>query len=295
MGDFRDLSIGIIGGGRVGAPLGRALQNSGWLIGSISGSSKDSRARIKKLLPTVPNLKPEEVAAQNDILILAVPDDHLVSLITSLEAAGSLKPGQYVLHTSGSKGLGVFASVTTPIRPIALHPAMTFTGSRYDVRRLFGATYGVTVAGESGKTKEERLARALIAALNGTIVMLNEEQRVLYHAALTHGANYLVTLVSQSFQMLETAGIEDAETILKPLLNAALGNALFKQGEALSGPISRGDVEVVQGHRRVIGEACPDLLPVYDVLGEATVDLAEATGRIDAEQAEALHATLDQG
>ena len=81
-----------------------------------------------------------------------------------------------------------------------------------------------------------------------------EEMRTLYHAGLAHGANHLVTLVTEAMEILSAAGADDPAGTLRPLLTAALDNALAHGDAALTGPIVRGDVGTVAGaprrHRR---------------------------------------------
>ena len=54
---------------------------------------------------------------------------------------------------------------------------------------------------------------------------------------------------------------------LRPLLGAALDNALAHGDAALTGPIVRGDVNTVQGHLRDIIENAPATVPSYVALG----------------------------
>ena len=72
--------------------------------------------------------------------------------------------------------------------------------------------------------------------------------RTLYHAGLAHGANHLVTLVTEAMEMLAAAGADDPAGTLRPLLTAALDNALEQGDAALTGPIVRGDVNTVRAH-----------------------------------------------
>ena len=57
-------------------------------------------------------------------------------------------------------------------------------------------------------------------------VWVPEAVRPLYHAALAHGANHLVTLVRDCVDTLERRRRHPAERLLGPLLSAALDNAL---------------------------------------------------------------------
>src|SRR6266545_750657 len=102
-------AVGIVGAGRVGAVLGAALARAGHRIVAASGVSAASKDRIVKLLPGVPALPADEVAAAAELLIIAVPDDTLAPLVAGLADTQALRPGQIVAHTSGAHGIGVLA------------------------------------------------------------------------------------------------------------------------------------------------------------------------------------------
>ena len=103
--------------------------------------------------------------------------------------------------------------------------------------------------------------------------------RSLYHAGLAHGANHLVTLVAQAMELLGAAGADDPAAILRPLLGAALDNALTDGDAALTGPIVRGDVNTVRAHLAEISATAPDTLPSYVALARATLDRVVTDGR----------------
>ena len=94
--------------------------------------------------------------------------------------------------------------------------------------------------------------KSLVSDLRGRIVWVPEDKRTLYHAGLAHGANHLVTLVAEAMELLRASGAEDPASTLRPLLTAALDNALSFGDAALTGPIVRGDVETVRAHVRDI-------------------------------------------
>src|SRR6476469_467002 len=268
--------IGVVGAGRVGAVLSAALRAAGHEVVAAAGDSAASLHRIETLLPGVRHAKPTDVARSCDLLLLTVPDDMLENVITQLVGAGAIREGQVVCHTSGRHGLSVLATATAiGARPIAMHPAMTFTGTELDLERLTGCVFGMT-AGDG----ERELAEGLVADLGGIAMWVPESKRTLYHAGLAHGANHLVTLVSQAMELLAASGAEDPAATLRPLLSAALDNALAQGDAALTGPIVRGDVRTVQAHLAEIAEHAPTILPTYVAMAEATADRAVLGGRL---------------
>jgi predicted short-subunit dehydrogenase-like oxidoreductase (DUF2520 family) len=268
--------VGVVGAGRVGAVLAAALRLAGHDVVAVAGESAASRTRIETLLPGVRVDKPSAVARACDLLLLTVPDDMLGNVVAMLSASGAIRPGQRVVHTSGRHGLAVLEPArAVGARTIAMHPAMTFTGTDVDLARLPGCVYGVTATEAT-----EQLARDLVADLGGSIVWVAEEHRTLYHAGLAHGANHLVTLVTQAMDLLRASGAEDPAGTLRPLLTAALDNALSYGGAALTGPIVRGDVETVRAHLADIAVSAPETLESYVVMARATANRAVLDGRL---------------
>ncbi|MEV0728722.1 DUF2520 domain-containing protein [Polymorphospora sp. NPDC050346] len=285
----RPLTIGIVGAGRVGAVLGAALARAGHRIVAASGVSAATRARLGQLLPDTADLPADGVArAATDLLIVAVPDDRIGAVVAGLADTGVLRPGQVVAHTSGAHGLDVLAPVTAAgAHPLALHPAMTFTGTAADLATLPGISYGVTTPDAL-----RPFAARLVADLGGTPEWVAEADRALYHAALVHGANHLVTLVNEALDRLRDAGVARPEKVLGPLLRASLDNTLRLGDAALTGPVSRGDAGTVARHLATLAVSAPDSVPGYLALARRTADRAIAAGRLRPADAEPLLGVL---
>jgi len=270
------LDVGVVGSGRVGAVLGAALRRAGHKVVAASGVSDASRARAEALLPGVPLLPVEEVVRRAELVLLAVPDDALTDLVAGLASTRGWQAGQLVVHTSGRHGLEVFdAARDQHVLGLALHPAMTFTGTPLDLDRLADCCFGVTAP-----EPLRPVAEALVLEIGSEPVWVEQEMRPLYHAALAHGANHLVTLIAQSLQALAAAGVEQPARVLGPLVAAALDNALRAGDAALTGPVARGDAGTVAEHLRQLQSLTPDIRPTYVALARATAERALASGRL---------------
>ncbi|QCP06867.1 DUF2520 domain-containing protein [Micrococcus luteus] len=287
------LGVGVVGAGRVGAVLGAALRNAGHTITGVHAVSEASRTRAEALLPEAPVLEIPEILRRSEMVLFAVPDDVLPELVAGLAAAGHVQTGHLVVHTSGRHGVGAL----NPVRahgaiPIALHPAMTFTGLSLDLARLQDCVFGVTA-----DPVVLPVAQALAVEMGGEPVVIKEADRGVYHAALSHGSNHLVTLTAQAAQLLRSIGVQDTERLLRPLMHASLENALADGDGALTGPVARGDVETVRGHREtlreLVAEGMPaDVLAVWETLARATADRAEARGALRPDVAARLREAL---
>jgi predicted short-subunit dehydrogenase-like oxidoreductase (DUF2520 family) len=150
-------------------------------------------------------------------------------------------------------------------------------------------TFGVTAEGAPAR----RRAARLVADLGGIPEWIAEPMRTLYHAALAHGANHLVTLVNEACDRLQDAGIRNPERVLRPLLQTALDNSLALSDAALTGPVSRGDAGTVAGHLAALTATAPESVPPYLALARRTADRAIAAGRLRPADAVALLDVLE--
>ena len=282
------LTVGIVSAGRVGSALGNALERAGHVVFGVAAISDASKHRARTRLPDSQILPVEQVAARSELLLLAVPDAELPGLVRGLATAGVVRPGTLVAHTSGANGVAVLEPLTAlGARPMAIHPAMTFTGHDEDLSRLANTCFGVTAADDIGYA----VAQSLVIEMGGEPVRVAEENRTLYHAALAHGSNHLVTLVLDAVQALRQslAGpgllgqqlVDDqpnglAERLLAPLASAALDNALRRGQSALTGPVARGDAGAVAAHLDALEAADSEIARAYRALSLRTARRAAA-------------------
>jgi predicted short-subunit dehydrogenase-like oxidoreductase (DUF2520 family) len=282
------LRVGVVGAGRVGTVLAAALARAGHTVVAVTSGSPQSQRRVDQLLPGVPSMAADEVVAASDLVLLTVPDDVLRDLVAGLAATDAWPMGQLLVHTSGAHGIGVLdAAAARGVIPLALHPAMTFTGRREDLDRLSGATFGVTAQDEM-----RPVAETLVYEMGADPVWVPELARPIYHAALTTGANHLVTLVNDALDLLTRAGVEQPAQVIAPLLSAALDNVLRLGDAALTGPVSRGDAATVATHVATLRAQAPEQVSSYIAMARRTTERARASGRLNAEQAAALEAVL---
>ena len=282
------LDVGVVGTGRAGSVIGAALKRAGHQIKACTAVTDLSKLRAEALLPGVAILSIEETVADRDLILLSIPDDVLTQVVSGLAATNAVSPGTFVLHLSGRYGIDILRPVTElGCLPLALHPVMTFTGTSIDLNRLSACPFGVTT-----HPTLRPVAETLVMEMGGEPVWVPEASRSLYHAALTFGANNLITLVNQTSELLESAGITNPEALVAPLLSASLDNALRNGDSALTGPIARGDAETVREHLRVLANFDPAVTQAYRSLARLTAVRALASGALQPQSAENLLAML---
>ncbi|MFR9728484.1 Rossmann-like and DUF2520 domain-containing protein [Saccharopolyspora sp. MS10] len=286
------LRVGVVSAGRVGAVLGAALARAGHVVVAVSAVSDASLRRAEELLPGVPVRPPDEVVEAADLVVLAVPDDALPGLVRGLVATGSLRSGQILLHTCGAHGAAVLEpAADLGVLTLALHPAMTFTGRAEDVERLATACVAVTAPEDEAAWN---VGEVLALELGAEPVRVAEHSRRLYHTALSHGSNHLITLVNECADLLREAGVEVPDRMMAPILSAALDNALRFADRGLTGPVSRGDLGTVRAHLAALRETAPEMVSGYVAMAKRTADRAERTGLLDSRAASELHEALDE-
>lgn len=282
------LAIGLVSAGRAGTVVAAALERAGHRVVALSAVSDASRSRAAALLPNARVVDPQEVAQVSDLLILAVPDDVLAPLVDGLARVGAVRRGTLVAHLSGARADDVLEPLTRAgALPLALHPAMTFTGTAIDLERLDGCPWAV-----SAPEPLRAVAEALVVETGGEPEWVPPEQRVLYHAALCHAANHMVTLVAQAQDLLALAGVEAPRRFLGPMLSAGLDNVLRSGDAALTGPVARGDAGTVRTHVDALRATAPSIAETYVALARATADRALADGRLKTDQAASLLGVL---
>jgi predicted short-subunit dehydrogenase-like oxidoreductase (DUF2520 family) len=286
------LTVGIISAGRVGSALGLALERADHVVVACSAISHASRERAQRRLPDTLVLPVPDVAARAELLLLAVPDAELSGLVAGLASTGAVRPGTIVVHTSGANGIAVLAPLTEQgCIPLAIHPAMTFTGSDEDIVRLSDTCFAITAADEIGYA----IAQSLVLEIGGEPFRVREDARTLYHAALAHAGNHVITVVLDAVEALRSAlegqellgqelvgdgpgGI--AERIVAPLARASLENALQRGQSALTGPVARGDAAAVAAHLDALEEVDDELAQGYRALSLRTAQRAHAPAEV---------------
>jgi len=227
----------IVGAGRLGTALAAALRASGLVIDGPLGRGASPRGV--------------------DAVLLCVPDVEIGA------AAAAVAPGAPVGHCAGATGLEALPGHEA----FALHPLMTVPA---DGDPPFAGA-GAAVAGSTPRALA--VAEALAARLGLQTTTVADGDRAAYHAAASIAANFVVTLEGAAERLAATAGVERA--LLVPLVRAAVENwARLGAVDALTGPIARGDEATVARQRTAVQQRAPDLLPLFDVMTDATRALA---------------------
>ena len=285
-------SFAIVGCGKVGTSLGWFLSKRGYPLVGIATRHRETAESAASLVGTdVFSDKPWEVTPRADIVFITTPDGAISSTCEDILKQGGFKENAVVLHCSGSLPSTILSFGETGGYHIgSLHPLQSFASLKTDLNPFRGI-----IAAVEGDAAATSVARDIAKDLGAVCLEIRTEAKSLYHASAVVASNYLVSLMDLSLRLMATAGItgKDAIGVLYPLVKGTLGN-IEKVGipEALTGPISRGDVETVADHLKEMSGKTPELIPIYKSLGLHTIQLALDKGTLSEDKAEELKGLL---
>ncbi|GGH45097.1 DUF2520 domain-containing protein [Microbacterium album] len=214
------LGVGIIGAGRVGPVVGAALAGAGHALTGITHGSDDER--VQAILPGVPVLDALEVVRRSELVVVAVPRDELPGLVAGLADLGAWQIGQLVMHTDAAHGTEVLRpAAERGAIPLAVHPAIAFTGTSIDLRQLAAAYAAVTAP-----SAVLPIAQALAVELGCEPVVVAEEDRPAYGEAIETASEFSRQIVRQATGMLRGIGVENPGGYLSALVRSTVDHAL---------------------------------------------------------------------
>ena len=266
-------TIAIVGAGRVGQTLGRALRRRGWRIDAVvtrRASSARAAARFIGAGHPISNLKSQISKLDGAGIILITTNDNQVPV--AARALARLKKswrGHVVLQASGALSSRVLAPLGKRGATVgSLHPLYPFPKPL----RVFppGVVFGI-----EGDPRALEQALALVRSLRGEPMEVRSTEKALYHAAAALVAGHLLTLADLGVRALVRAGVRKsrARTVLVPLAQATLRCYQRWGGRAWTGPLARGDADTVRRHLSELRKLPPQYGETYRTLARAALSL----------------------
>jgi predicted short-subunit dehydrogenase-like oxidoreductase (DUF2520 family) len=287
--------IYFIGAGKVGTSLAYLLHQKGYqVIGIASKNLKSAENAVTFISENIPATNDIYIFVEDaDIVFITTNDDAIPIIAKDIAEHCEIKKGQIFVHTSGSLPSKVFE----PLEKkgglgISIHPLQTVASPSEGIKNIMGSLFAI-----EGNKNAYDIAVEIVKSLDGNYFFIESDKKPLYHLAAVISCNYLVTLINISLKLFENVNI-DSELGLNGLLKLVRGtvNNIDRVGpkQALTGPIARGDIQTIRDHITSLKRFMPELLQLYKVIGEKTVDVALDKGSIDKETAKKLLDILDE-
>jgi predicted short-subunit dehydrogenase-like oxidoreductase (DUF2520 family) len=286
--------VAVIGAGRVGTALAVLLERANHRVVAASGWER-TRARVRRYLPFTSFVSAQvaqQAAKAATLIIVAVPDDAIAEVCSTLASHEAFGSRQHVVHLSGAVGLDALAPARElGARPLSVHPLQTVPDVEEGIRNLPGSSFAVTASDEAGFAFGE----ALVVAVEGRPFRLADDMKPLYHAAAVFCSNYLVAVQGVAAHLFSLAGLDDPVPLFAPLARAALDTALDRgPAAALTGPAVRGDVGTIVRNLEALAKHAPEAVGAYVELAAAAADIAVRGGRLAPEDRARLQEVFDQ-
>jgi len=272
-------TVSIVGSGRLGTALARALAASHYEIEALV-SRKIVHARraaalvgsatialSEKQLPDLPASK---------IILITTPDGEILKTADRIASLVASSRGRTVLHTSGALAA---SEVLAPLAAAgfatgSLHPLVSISEPRTGAEKLRGAFYCV-----EGDAAANRVARSIVNDLQGHSFHIASNSKPLYHAAAVMASGHVTALVTLATEMLIQCGLDEktARRVLLPLLESTVANlSVSEPATALTGTFARGDLVTVRRHLQALSNTrLTEALAAYKLLGRRSLELAE--------------------
>jgi predicted short-subunit dehydrogenase-like oxidoreductase (DUF2520 family) len=284
------LKLGFIGAGTVGTALAVRLNSKGYPVIAVSSRSRTSAQKLAGAVNGCRAFNNNQAVADNaELVFITTPDDAIAPVVSQIR----WHRGQSVVHCSGADSTDILQPAKELGAQVgAFHPLQTFASAQKAIENIPGSTFALEA--------EEPLLNTLkdmATALDGHWVELKASDKVLYHAAAVIACNYMVTLVKLATDLWQTFNVPPpkATKALLPLLRGTLNNIeTIGIPQCLTGPIARGDIGTINKHLDALNQTAPHLLSTYRELGQQTIPIALAKGRINQEKAQELQAILEQ-
>ena len=267
-------SITFIGAGRLAVGLGRLWHQQQVLaIGDVLGRSRAAGMRAVaaigagRAVDRFSDLRPAR------LFLIATPDRAVVSATQQLLGTGVVDSNSIVFHCSGAESSQLLDEARSRGAAVAsAHPLTSFSGQPLSAKEFAGVF--CAIEGDPAATAE---IAGIFSAIGARLIKVTADQKILYHAAAVFGSNYLVTLLQVALDAFALADIEPAVglAMLEPLVRQTVGNVFLREPRAaLTGPIARGDLDLVRRQYLCLGAANPSIAAIYRLLGERTAQLA---------------------
>lgn len=297
----KQIRVSIIGAGRLGTALGRALDRAGHPIDLVVAKHAAKARRSVSLINSsavalgasqLDQLRrsDHERLQNTNLLLISTPDDALgtvagqLSQVFRTKRPGRPGPGKQpriALHTSGA----ISSNVLKPLRAAgfaigSMHPliSVAYPETNGDI---FGQAF-FCLEGDSAAVKA---ARSIVGELNGRSFTIDAASKALYHAAAVMSSGHVVALFDLAIEMLTVCGLSPrrAQQVLLPLLESTSANLLGKSpARSLTGTFSRRDLATVEKHLSAMKSAkLSEAIAAYVMLGRRSLHLSRAAGNSD--------------
>lgn len=287
------LKISIVGAGRVGTTLAVLFRKRGHTIVSVISRTRTDAKRCAALVHcSTYSTRLEDLSSATNLLIIATPDEAIREVAETISRLDTLNFSHLrAFHASGSLTSDELRSFSRRGALIfSMHPIQTFPKKLsvdLQVKGMAGVSYGI-----EGSPRAIGFAKKLVRELGGSYLIVPKKKKISYHLACVIASNYTVGLLGAVEEIIAPFAASPRLRHFKALIEASVRNALQDSPqEALTGPIARGSVRIVQEHLRELRRN-NRLGTLYRAVGMYALQMSRKARNITNEQERVLRKIL---
>ncbi|GLS26037.1 Rossmann-like and DUF2520 domain-containing protein [Marinibactrum halimedae] len=275
---MHSVNLNIIGTGHVGKTLGKLWHQSGVAnINMLFNRSLYSGQSAAEFIEAGTATAEWSCLCPSPFWLISTTDASITPVAQSLAEHGKHWnwKGTVVFHTSGALN----ANALKPLAELgahcaSVHPVHSFADPLHSL-----STLPESLCAAEGHLDALNKLEPWFTRIGCQWLPLTTTEKMIYHAGSVMACNYLVTLMEVSRRCLAAGGVPETKIthLLKPLVMTTLDN-IFTEGsdKALTGPIARGDAQLVNHQWKALKAMDEDIADLYQHLGKATVDMAKS-------------------
>ncbi len=262
----------VVGAGKVGRNFAKFLALNGHEIGHVINSSIESSKKAVEFIGHGIPTTIDEIG-ECDVVLIGTQDDIIrQTFLTILKKSKEFKA---IGHFSGAYPSSLLRECDRiGVGRFSIHPNASFADP--DMWKKFNDIYFVVEGNEKGR----EIAKNLLSSMKLKYGEISESKKIFYHAGAVFASNFMVALLSTSRELYSMSGLDPkiAIEISNYLARQAVENVeKFGLKKAITGPVARGDMQLVKAEEMVLEDAVPKIGLLYhkfvEVLKERVIEV----------------------
>ncbi|MFV0376930.1 MAG: Rossmann-like and DUF2520 domain-containing protein [Mangrovibacterium sp.] len=247
-------TISLIGAGNLATRLGIALREEGLQITQVYSRTEESARELAEKLDCDAVWRLEDVTLDADLILFAVKDDALDSVLRQLPLYGKL-----IVHTAGSLPLSVLAPYSN--RYGVFYPLQTFSKQREF------EFIDIPICLEASDIESLDELDELAWSISEKVKEVNSEQRLGLHLAAVFVCNFVNHFYTLGAQIVEKLGFDF--DLLKTLICETTDKIIeMKPFDAQTGPAKRFEETIINKHLDFLSDQ-PELKEIYRLVSKS--------------------------
>lgn len=271
----------MVGGGRVGQTLARLLvAHAGLQMGQLLCRSAAHTQAALAFIGSGSAVNALNDFSPADLWLITTPDGALADTAQALAStrAVSAGPPAHAWHCSGFHSHDLLAPLAAHGWALAsVHPALSFASPESALAQWPG-----TLCAVEGDAAAVDQAQALLRATAAQPFAIDAQAKPLYHAGAVFASNFAPVLAATADSLWAQAGVPDAarRSLLHGFIARVAAN-IARDGPALAltGPVARGDGELLAAQLVALIEHDPDVGAAYEALSVLAARLSRSARR----------------